>query len=936
MIRSLPLLILLLLAHPDLTGQTGGSGDICTDESCSAALDDIELDETRDPAAGIYSAERTAAFERAYRQFQPIRNGHQADAAWINKYRSSALGGRKCLRYYDLESRFAYEYDANPDFQAFIDREEPDPTAFQRNGFESSRRGMNLDHRLRKDCPKEVRKSEKDGTSDLNDRREIYQRLGEIQGYWDEEGNTLKPLEIIPNATPDEAPTRRMSKKDQVEQLNQAVAALPLGQDTKDQVGQLSDQLNELAPKADDLVENLSRAGQTVNDLLPKPGGLLDQIGSLLGLKKPLSDFVPKIPGSGILDKIKGWFGKGKKLKEKAERLRDQAKQLQDDVTQTIADAKKTAGEIAANAKEVADFQDRLTDLQEKKDDLVAKLGDKPKKILDELKQEVADTDQKARELADQIASGVADKDRLQEELDRLNEKRADLEDRIEDVADEVEELEKEEQELATEGDELQQEADRLDRQGKLLGQVEDLEPTSGAGQNTDACAEELRQLLAGLTQVEEKKKKRKFSLGRILSFPGRMLGKVNGFLDKFAGLKTILGAIPGVSNVLNIVDGLFGKSNLIAKALEVITGKQGKLTEQLDGIAGKVDRIRGIYDDKVAMVQGVQQKLAEFTGEKSGLMGLLSKPLADLTDAEAKVVALVKKHKLLGADSACSDLEPVQDELEEIDEELEEMEPVIEEMEEELEELEEEIEVIEQETEAVEQEVAEIVEQQEEVRQEEEAIREEFGQEVDLDPVTVEEYAESFEIERPYWEATFHPDDEVVEGYKGRYFQVQLKDADKKIQLLFGPGEYHMSKTDFRNQYGSVIGAFVTEALAAIKKDKRAGVKLFVQGSADISGAQSFRGNLDESFYYGELRLLPLKGSENFGGTEESRTVAERGFTNEDLPNLRGRFMQEMIGFYSKKLSPILLEGSVKEQVDKADRNAVIYLFLPESLLEE
>jgi hypothetical protein len=199
-----------------------------------------------------------------------------------------------------------------------------------------------------------------------------------------------------------------------------------------------------------------------------------------------------------------------------------------------------------------------------------------------------------------------------------------------------------------------------------------------------------------------------------------------------------------------------------------------------------------------------------------------------------------------------------------------------------------------------------------------------------------VEEWSESFEVVRPYWEATFHPDDEVVEGYRGRYFQVQLKDAEKTIKLLFGPGEYHMSKTDFRDNYGSVIGAFVTEALVAIRKNDRDGVKLFVQGSADISGAASFRGDLDESYYYDELSLLPMKGSENFGGEEEGRTIPERRFTNDHLPNLRGQFMKEMISVYSKRLSPILLEGSVKKQVDKEDRNAVIYLFLPEEILKE
>ena len=34
-----------------------------------------------------------------------------------------------------------------------------------------------------------------------------------------------------------------------------------------------------------------------------------DLFGHLLGLKKPLADYVPKIPGTGVLDKIKDFFG---------------------------------------------------------------------------------------------------------------------------------------------------------------------------------------------------------------------------------------------------------------------------------------------------------------------------------------------------------------------------------------------------------------------------------------------------------------------------------------------------------------------------------------------------------------------------------------------------------------------------------------------------
>lgn len=244
---------------------------------------------------------------------------------------------------------------------------------------------------------------------------------------------------------------------------------------------------------------------------------------------------------------------------------------------------------------------------------------------------------------------------------------------------------------------------------------------------------------------------------------------------------------------------------------------------------------------------------------EKTALARLLSKPLDDLTTAESRIVELVRRAEdLSAAGTPCDEVAPQLDEVGAIDEELDALEPEIAELDDELTEAEAETKEIERVTEAVEAQVAQLQESQAELRREEEAIKREFGREVELKPVSLEEYAESFTIERPFWEAIFHPDDEVVEGYRGRYFQVQLKDADQAVKLLFGPGEYFMSKTNFREQYGSVIGAFVTEALAAIKKGDRAGVRLFDQGSADISGATSFRGNLDESFYYDELTLLP------------------------------------------------------------------------------
>ena len=905
---------------------------ICDDDQCSDELANIRLDEPRDPAGGTYTAARLAAFTDAYDRFAAVQRAQRADAGWQASYNTSQLGGRKCLLYYDLESRLAYEYDKHPAFRSYVDGTGGGGADFRRSGFESSRRGMNLQTRLERECPGQVRKSEKDGTSELTDRKRTYQHLGVVQGYWDEAGNTLKPLEVLPTAPASAPATARGSKKQQVADLTQTVQDLAAGIPGQDKIDDLAAQVGALAPAATDLLDQLTSANDKLDALRPRAGGLVDRVAKLPGLKEPLSDFMPKISGSGIVDKIKGWFGKGKKLRDEARQVAERADRTRRDLQDVIGKARRTAAEVDQQAQDVADLSEQRRALAERQDELRAKLDDKPKKILDQLHREVADAKAQARAIADQIAAGNTNHDELKKRLAALNDRRGALEDKIDDIGRQFGQLTTAEEDLRAEGNRLKQRADQLDKQADLQQRVADLPAAGAAG----PCAEELARLLAGLEQVTEKKEKRKFSLGRLLSAPARLLQKVTGFIDRHSGLKAVLSAIPGVSNVVNLVDGLFGKSKALAGVLNTISDKQTAVSRRLDDVAQRIDGARRFYDDKVQQVRKLTDAAASFTTERSALAQLLAKPLDDLTDAEARVIDLVRRGQTLaGGPLPCADVEPQNEEVAAIDEELETLENDITELEEELAAAEEETEQIGEQTAAVEEEVAELRERDEELRREEEAIRQDLGEDVRLEPVTLEQYAESFEIERPYWEATFHPDDEVVEGYRGRYFQVQLRDADQAVKLLFGPGEYFMSKTDFRDQYGSVIGAFVTEALAAIKKSDRAGVKLFVQGSADISGAGSFRGDLDESFYYDEVTLLPLRGSENFGGDQQSRTVPERGFTNDDLPNLRGRYMQEMIGFYSKKLQPILLEGSVKEKVDREDRNATIYLFLPEALLD-
>ena len=108
-------------------------------------------------------------------------------------------------------------------------------------------------------------------------------------------------------------------------------------------------------------------------------------------------------------------------------------------------------------------------------------------------------------------------------------------------------------------------------------------------------------------------------------------------------------------------------------------------------------------------------------------------------------------------------------------------------------------------------------------------------------------------------------------------------------------------------------------------------------RASADIAGHKTFKGNLDQKYFYEEVTALPYDEDEDrFGNAAKNLSVPEKGFTNDDLPNLRGNYLREMIRIYSKKLDPILLEGQVKEENDEKERNAIIYLFIPEEMVEQ
>ncbi|WP_099148769.1 coiled-coil domain-containing protein [Flavilitoribacter nigricans] len=907
--------------------------EVCQDGDCDPALQSIPLAEPLSAkATGAVDPQRAEQYKAAYQRVQQIKQGHAQTPEWTAKYRSNQLNGKSCLRLNQLESYFAHEYEQNPDFAKFIDQNETDVAAWREDGFQASRRAINLNKRIEDKCPKETRDLEKGAGPSLANLPATYQKLGQVQGYFDKKGNLLKPLEQ-PAAATTTADDKNLSKKEQIAELKDKVSKLPLGSPMQNKITGIADALGTAQPKLGNLLGNLVGPLQSkLSAFLPGPFGLLSKINAAKDLLGSLKNFVPKIKVGGLLSKIGDLFKKGEGLSKKAKDLVDRGEKLKDKHDKLTLEAEDLKKEMDQRTAAVEKLKQKLGDLAKQKAELTEKLEDKPRKILDDLKDAVANVEKQAGDLAREAEQENQKKDEVLDKVDALEQAKEAIEKELDQLEKEAKDLAKEQEALTEETSEVEAEVEQVKEQEKavadLAQQLEDLKSEKAKQEELAQCESELKKLLSKLSGVDAVQNEIKKKSKGLFALPGKLLGKLSDLKLFQNKIKLGKNGIPLVGKALAKVDQLTETANMIGSTVELLTGKKTRLQEQIKNIDQKLELVNGIYEGREDLVNGYKDQLIQLIAEKSGLKGKMDQGMADIAGIETQVQDFIKRYNIFDENSNCLDQQELEEKIAELEKQQAETEPELEQLEKELQDAEQRTEALKADTEAA----AEMIE---EIEVEKAAIKEEFGTEVDLEPVTVEEWSESFQVERSYWDAVFHPDDEVVDGYRGRYFEVLLKDAEKTIKLLFGPGEYYMDKSTFRKTYGPTIGAFATEALQAMKKADRDQVKLFIQGSADLAGHTTFSGNLDERYLYDEVEVLPQKSDpENFSNVPTAKSIPERNFCNDHLPDLRGRYLKEMISIYSKKFDPIILEGAVKQFQDKEERNAIIYLFFPEDLL--
>lgn len=172
-------------------------------------------------------------------------------------------------------------------------------------------------------------------------------------------------------------------------------------------------------------------------------------------------------------------------------------------------------------------------------------------------------------------------------------------------------------------------------------------------------------------------------------------------------------------------------------------------------------------------------------------------------------------------------------------------------------------------------------------------------------------------------------PEKRKIENRIGDYYRVDLKFADQKEHFQFPTGKYFMD-TD-QEQLRESITNFRKEVYDAI--DSNYEIELFIKGTADILGDQSFAGYFQDPYNeleFGKSTYLPYNESKGVYEGSLIETTIEEPFYNRDLPQLRAKFLHKLIiEGNSDWITPKILEGDIKLYESERERNAYLILFV-------
>ena len=143
---------------------------------------------------------------------------------------------------------------------------------------------------------------------------------------------------------------------------------------------------------------------------------------------------------------------------------------------------------------------------------------------------------------------------------------------------------------------------------------------------------------------------------------------------------------------------------------------------------------------------------------------------------------------------------------------------------------------------------------------------------------------------------------------------------------LFFEPGKYWVD--NFSRDFSEALADFAIEA-----RNYHPEYEIFVKGSAD---EPPFLGTMNGNYRFSQVNYFLRNGTDSeclFRKERGVRQFQSLKYDNNDLPFLRAAFLKLKLETDYRdelKVSPQILEGWVTDRHSTSDRNAVIYLYIP------
>lgn len=170
-------------------------------------------------------------------------------------------------------------------------------------------------------------------------------------------------------------------------------------------------------------------------------------------------------------------------------------------------------------------------------------------------------------------------------------------------------------------------------------------------------------------------------------------------------------------------------------------------------------------------------------------------------------------------------------------------------------------------------------------------------------------------------YEVEVLPDNEVVRGQKGRYYVIDLKNAESGLKFRFPGGQYTLARSDAA--FRKALNKFVGDVAGKLESNVRYG--FFVRGSAD---SVPFRGRLLDDYKYEEVKYLKSVGAGRYQLGSTTRPI-NASIRNQDLPFLRARFLKDVVATTYPVTEPVVLEGTITDRKNNEDRNVELILYV-------